>query len=179
MNYKRHTKHFIIFKERKIQLKKLLLFTASLSIIFGLAACGNNDDANEPQEILLTPKTETKQSEQQEVEKNDTPETPVEELNPVRVEEVGYTIILQRVKDHFPFLLVVVPDEDSTHLTAVAQQLKEEYKDGVTVIFFTEESQAEALNTNSEEAFAKLIVNPKGNVSKLVFFNDQKPISIQ
>lgn len=170
----------MLIKEREIQLKNLfLLLTATVTIIFGLAACGKNNDSTESKEILLAPKTETEQSEQQDVEGNDKFETPIEEVDTTTQDEIGYTIILQREQDNFPFLLVVVPDQDTDHLTSVAQQLKDKHEDGVTAIFFTEESQAEALNTNTEEAFAKLIVNPKGNVAKLVFFNDQKPIIIQ
>ena len=166
-----------------IHLKKLLLIGTFLLLSLGLASCGNTDKTNEKQMLGEAPADQAKTDKEQDTTANNSLEEAGNGSADTSAEENNYEIVQTKSEDKFPVLFVTVPEQNTDTLTPIAQELKSEYPSsdyiGVTVIFFTDDYRQEAIDDNSDNAFAKLTVNYKDNVSKLIFFNDQKPIHIE
>lgn len=178
-------------------MNKLIFFALTLMLSIGLVACGNNDKHEEKPEESSTPSLKVEIGEEEDnkevasssadesSDESGTIDEPVESEEPTESElkEGSYEIVHTESDDNFPVLFVIVPNQNIDQLKLVAQELKSEYpsKDfiGFNAIFFTEDHQQEAINHDSSNAFSKLIVNYKGSVSKLIFFDDQKPIQIK
>lgn len=177
-------------------MKKLIFFALTLILSLGLIACSNNPTQEEklenlPEEPSPEVKIEEKNEElastniDQSLNETEIIDESIEAVEPSvsELQEISYEIVHTESDGNFPVLFVTVPDQNADQLKLIAQELKSEYPSssftGVNVVFFTEDYQQEAINHDSSNAFAKLIVNHKGNVSKLIFFDNQKPIHIK
>lgn len=147
---------------------------------------GENEQPNIPTEKEDDQTTTEVEDGQPNHEPQTSPETSTDqsnENNDQSEKKKDYEIVQEKANGKFPLAFVTVASEDSEQLKLIAQELKINYPKnkviGVNILFFTEDKHQEAINQNDDHAFAKFTVNYKGNVSKLIFFNDQKPIHIQ